>query len=75
MQAVAERVARDDLVNSGVGCVDTTIDVVVDESGSLHSVTVVVDCVVNHGDLELLGLRERHVFARSTEVIDRWRVD
>lgn len=75
MQAVAERVARDDLVNSGVGCIDTTIDVVVDESGSLHSVTVVVDCIVNHGDLELLGLRERHVFARSTEVIDRWRVD
>ncbi|MFA5775215.1 MAG: TadE family protein [Ilumatobacteraceae bacterium] len=75
MQSVAERVAREDLVNSGVGCIDTEIDVVVDESGSLHSVTVAVDCLVNHGDLGLLGLRERRVFASSTEVIDRWRVD
>ena len=75
MQSVAERVAREDLVNSGVGCINTTIGVTVEDSGSLHSVTVGVDCVVNHGDLELLGLRERHVFARSTEVIDRWRVD
>lgn len=75
MRAVAERVARDDLSNSGVGCTNSTVDVRINESERSRSVTVSVDCVVNRAGLDLLGLSERHVSADSTEVIDRWRVD
>lgn len=75
MQSVAERIVREDLSNSGVGCTNTSVEVTIDESQLFHSVTVVVDCVVNHDDLDLLGLGERHVKAHSTEVIDKWRVD
>lgn len=75
MQAVAERVARDDLFNNGVGCINSTVGVTINESERSRSVTVSVDCVVNRAGLDLLGLSERHVSADSTEVIDRWRVD
>lgn len=75
MRAVAERVARDDLSNSGVGCTNSTVDVRMNESERSRSVTVSVGCVVNRAGLDLLGLSERHVSADSTEVIDRWRVD
>lgn len=75
MQAVAERVAHDDLSDNGVGCIDSTVDVKMNESERSRSVTVFVDCVVNRDGLDLLGLGERHVSADSTEVIDRWRVD
>lgn len=75
MQAVAERVARDDLSNNGVGCTDSSVEVTIDESERSRTVTVSVDCVVNRNGLDLLGLSERHVSADSTEVIDRWRVD
>lgn len=75
MQAVAERVARDDLSSNGVGCAETSIGVALNKSKFSRSVTVSVDCVVNRGGLDLLGLRERHTNAESTEVIDRWRVD
>ena len=75
MRTVAESVARDDLADNGVGCIDSTIEVTIDESEYSTSVTVSVDCVVNYNGLDLLGLGERHVEARSTEVIDRWRVD
>ncbi len=75
MQAVAERVARDDLSNNGVGCTNSSVEVTVNESERSRSVTVSVDCVVSRDGLDLLGLGERHVGAESTEVIDRWRVD
>lgn len=75
MQAVAERVAREDLSKNGVGCTNSYIALSVTESGSSRSVTVSVDCVVNRDGLDLLGLGVRHVGADSTEVIDRWRVD
>lgn len=75
MQSVAERAVREDLSNSGVGCTNTSVEVTLDESQLFRSVTVAVDCVVNHDDLDLLGLGERHVTAHSTEVIDKWRVD
>ncbi|MEK7293290.1 MAG: TadE family protein [Actinomycetota bacterium] len=75
MQVVAERVARDDLSSNGVGCAETFIGVTLTKSKFSRSVTVSVDCVVNRSGLDLLGLRERHTNAESTEVIDRWRVD
>lgn len=75
MQVVAERVARDDLSNNGVGCTNSSVKVTIEESERSRTVTVSVDCVVNRDGLDLLGLKERHVNANSTEVIDRWRVD
>jgi len=75
MQAVAERVARDDLSDNGVGCTSSSVGVTINESERSRSVTVSVDCVMNRDGLDLLGLSERRVRADSTEVIDRWRVD
>jgi Flp pilus assembly protein TadG len=75
MQAVAERVAREDLSKNGVGCTNSYVEVTISESEFSRSVTVSLDCVVNRDGLDLLGLGERHVDADSTEVIDRWRVD
>lgn len=75
MQAVAERVAREDLSRNGVGCTDSVVELSINESEVSRSVTVFLDCVVNREGLDLLGLSERHISANSTEVIDRWRVD
>lgn len=75
MQAVAERVAREDLFRNGVGCTDSVVELSINESEVSRSVTVSLDCVVNREGLDLLGLSERHISADSTEVIDRWRVD
>jgi Flp pilus assembly protein TadG len=75
MQAVAERVARNDLSNNGVACIESSIKVIMNETERSRSITVSVDCVVNRDGLDLLGVGERHVNADSTEVIDRWRVD
>ncbi|MEO5974647.1 MAG: TadE family protein [Ilumatobacteraceae bacterium] len=75
MQAVAERVAREDLSKNGVGCTNSIVELSITESELSRSVTVFLDCVVNRDGLDLLGLGERHVSADSTEIIDRWRVD
>ncbi len=75
MHSVAERVAREDLSNNGVGCTNTYVELTLSESELSRSVTVSLNCVVNHQGLDLLGLGERHVEAESTEIIDRWRVD
>lgn len=75
MRSVAERVASEDLSKNGVGCTNTYVELTITESEYSRSVTVSLDCVVNHQGLDLLSLGNRHVVAESTEVIDRWRVD
>ena len=75
MQAVAERVAREDLSKNGVGCTNSSVELSITETEFSRTVTVFLDCVVNRDGLDLLGLGVRHVGALSTEVIDRWRVD
>ncbi len=75
MQAVAERVASEDLSRNGVGCTNSFVELTITESELSRSVTVHLDCEVNRDGLNLLGLGERHIGADSTEVIDRWRVD
>lgn len=75
MQAVAERVAREDLSKNGVGCTNSSVELSITETEFSRTVTVFLDCVVNSDGLDLLGLGVRHVGAHSTEVIDRWRVD
>lgn len=75
MQSVAERVAREDLSKNGVGCINSDVELTITEFEFSRSVTVSLDCVINHEGLDLLGLGTRHVDAESTEVIDRWRVD
>lgn len=63
----------DDLETNGSACHDPFVDLSTGRSGSLDTVTVTVTCTVRMRGLSLLGLDERTVRARSTEVIDRYR--
>jgi Flp pilus assembly protein TadG len=73
MSGAASAAALADLRANGVSCASPSVSTATGSSGGLRTVTVTVSCSVSRTGLSLLGVENRSVSARSTEVIDRYR--
>lgn len=75
MEAVGRTAVITSLDGNGVHCVNPMINVAIDRDSTVRSVLVEVECTLDQRGVELLGLKQRTLYAKSIEVIDVWRVD